>query len=107
MLTKWLAETENHLPPNASHQVNLKIYESKWKRTKVGVGGFLLNKENKLLAVQEHHGPLGGKDIWKLPTGVVEAGEDLPDAIIREMKEETVNYLKLNLNLNLKKGNKY
>ena len=76
MLTNWLPVGEKSpLPPNASHQV--------------GVGAFVLNESGKLLLVQEAVGPLKGKGLWKIPTGLVEAGEDLPEAAIRELREET------------------
>eukprot|EP00891_Asterochloris_glomerata_P008400 jgi/Astpho2/8400/e_gw1.00122.116.1_t len=61
MLTRWLPETESTLPPNASHQV--------------GVGSFVVNGRNEVLVVQEKYGTLRGKGLWKLPTGLVLAGE--------------------------------
>ena len=76
MLTHWLSESEeNHLPPNASHQV--------------GVGCVVVSPDNKLLLVQERNGPLKGTGVWKLPTGLLEAGEDIPEAACREVLEET------------------
>ena len=77
MLTQWLPEKdENKLPPNASHQV--------------GVGAFVYDKQsNKVLVVQEKNGPLKGKGVWKLPTGLVNTGEDVTEAACREVEEET------------------
>jgi 8-oxo-dGTP pyrophosphatase MutT (NUDIX family) len=76
MLTQWLPQTENKLPPNASHQV--------------GVGAFVYDKENnRVLVVQEKNGPLRGKGVWKMPTGLVHAGEDITEAAKREVEEET------------------
>jgi 8-oxo-dGTP pyrophosphatase MutT (NUDIX family) len=75
MMTTWLSEEENHMPPNASHQV--------------GVGCVVISPDKKLLLVQERSGLLKGTGIWKLPTGLVEAGEDIPLAACREVKEET------------------
>ncbi|PNX67570.1 nudix hydrolase 2-like protein, partial [Trifolium pratense] len=42
-----------------------------------------------VLVVQEKNGRFSGKGIWKLPTGAVDVGEDVCDAAIREVKEET------------------
>ena len=61
MLTNWLPEgEENKLPPNASHQV--------------GVGAFVMNERREVLVVQERSGPLRGKGVWKMPTGLVQVG---------------------------------
>lgn len=63
------------LPSYASHQV--------------GVGAFVLNSKNEVLVVQEASGPLKGKGVWKMPTGLADAGEDVPHAAAREVLEET------------------
>ncbi|KAL4429161.1 hypothetical protein ABPG77_010140 [Micractinium sp. CCAP 211/92] len=76
MLTQWLpTDCENKLPPNASHQV--------------GVGAFVLNDRREVLVVQERSGPLRGKGVWKMPTGLVQQGEDISEAAEREVLEET------------------
>lgn len=77
MLTRWLPmDEENLLPPNASHQV--------------GIGAFITNGKNEVLLVQERRGPAASRpDFWKLPTGLVEQGEDIPEAAVREVFEET------------------
>jgi ADP-ribose pyrophosphatase YjhB (NUDIX family) len=79
MLTRWLPldeGVESGLPPNASHQV--------------GVGALVVDARRGLvLAVQERTGPLKGRNVWKLPTGLVHAGEDLHTAAEREVEEET------------------
>ncbi|KAF6254177.1 NUDIX hydrolase domain-like protein [Scenedesmus sp. NREL 46B-D3] len=75
MMTKWLPQTENTLPPNASHQV--------------GVGAVVVNARQEMLVVQEANGPLRGQGFWKMPTGLVQEGEDLVDAVEREVLEET------------------
>jgi len=75
MLTSWLADTESTIPANASHQI--------------GIGAVALNKNNELLVVQEKNGPLRGLGVWKIPTGLVNCGEDIVHAAIREVKEET------------------
>lgn len=75
MLVKWLPEEEHHLPPNASHQV--------------GIGAYVVNDAGQVLAVQEKNGPLKGMNVWKLPTGLLNAQEDVSDGAVREVLEET------------------
>lgn len=77
MLTKWLpSDRPNTLPGNASHTV--------------GVGAMVLDqKAGKVLLVREKNGPAAVLDIWKLPTGLVDAGEELHEAAAREVLEET------------------
>jgi 8-oxo-dGTP pyrophosphatase MutT (NUDIX family) len=45
--------------------------------------------EPHILVVQEAAGPLRGSGVWKMPTGLVDAGEDVVDAAVREVAEET------------------
>ncbi|KAD3338002.1 hypothetical protein E3N88_33523 [Mikania micrantha] len=75
MLVHWIPETINTLPANASHRV--------------GVGAFVMNENGEVLVVQEKSGKFQGTGIWKFPTGVVDEGEDICDAAVREVKEET------------------
>ncbi|KAK9908979.1 hypothetical protein WJX75_005507 [Coccomyxa subellipsoidea] len=74
-LTRWLPANPSRLPANASHQV--------------GVGCFVVNEDNHVLVVQERNGPLKGKGVWKMVTGLVDAGEDISAAAEREVLEET------------------
>ena len=75
-LCKWLDPTKpNSLPGSATHNV--------------GVGAVCISPDNKILLVREKSGPAALRRVWKLPTGRVEAGEDLPQAVIREVEEET------------------
>ena len=75
MLTKWLSSDQNKLPANASHQV--------------GVGCVVVNNDGKLLCVQEKNGPLRGLGVWKVPTGLLDAQENIDEAACREVLEET------------------
>lgn len=49
----------------------------------VAVGGFVENSEGKILLVKTHHRG------WEFPGGQVEVGENLIDALVREIKEES------------------
>ena len=69
MLTRWLPDCPSPLPHNASSQV--------------GVGAVVVNDEGKVLLVQEAVGPLRGRDIWKIPTGLLDAREDICDGVVR------------------------
>eukprot|EP01012_Entosiphon_sulcatum_P040024 TRINITY_DN53654_c0_g1_i1.p1 TRINITY_DN53654_c0_g1~~TRINITY_DN53654_c0_g1_i1.p1 ORF type:complete len:280 (-),score=49.85 TRINITY_DN53654_c0_g1_i1:49-837(-) len=74
MMLRWLSETDpNHAPAYAS--------------TQVGVGGVVLNARNEILMIQERFPRL--PNFWKVPGGLVEAGEDLAKAVEREVLEET------------------
>jgi 8-oxo-dGTP diphosphatase len=52
----------------------------------VGVGGVVVH-ENRVLLVQRGHEPMKGK--WTIPGGLIDVGETLREAVIREVKEET------------------
>ncbi|KAI8548120.1 hypothetical protein RHMOL_Rhmol07G0247500 [Rhododendron molle] len=58
MLAKWIAETFDTLPANASHRV--------------GIGAFVMNDMGEVLVVQENSGTFTGTGVWKAPTGVVD-----------------------------------
>lgn len=75
MLVYWIPSTKNTLPINATHRV--------------GVGSFVMNDKREILVVQEKTGRFRGSGVWKLPTGVVDQGEDLSAGAVREVKEET------------------
>lgn len=52
----------------------------------VGVGVITFNSERKVLLVKRGNEP--GKGLWSLPGGMVELGERVREAGIREVKEE-------------------
>jgi len=52
----------------------------------VGVGGVVIHRKRVLL-IRRKHEPLKGE--WSLPGGLVELGEELHEALRRELKEET------------------
>ena len=52
----------------------------------VGVGAIIL-REGKILLEKRGNEPARGQ--WTIPGGVVEVGESLEDAVLRETKEET------------------
>ncbi|CAL5336069.1 unnamed protein product [Camellia sinensis] len=74
MLVKWISKTEDTLPANASHRI--------------GIGAFVMNDMGEVLVVQEKNGKFKGTGVWKFPTGVVDQGEDICMAALREVKEE-------------------
>ncbi|MEE0742319.1 MAG: NUDIX hydrolase [Emergencia sp.] len=51
-----------------------------------GVRVILQNEEGKVLMVRQHH---ENRDIWMVPGGGIEAGENSIEAAVREVKEET------------------
>ncbi|BDA41663.1 Nudix hydrolase 2 [Coccomyxa sp. Obi] len=67
----------------------IKVPISKVGLIEVGVGCFVVNEDNHVLVVQEKNGPLKGRGVWKMVTGLVDAGEDINDAAEREVLEET------------------
>ena len=118
ILNRWLKESPSPLPPNASHQVTVclkhrfnpslflthprflhrysKVNDYNFlyaESRQVGIGAFVTNERGEVLMVQEGSGPLLGSGVWKMPTGLVAAGEDLHEAAPREVFEETVKEL--------------
>jgi 8-oxo-dGTP pyrophosphatase MutT (NUDIX family) len=45
--------------------------------------------KTKMLVVQEITGPAAARSLWKMPTGLLDPGEDIDQAAMRELKEET------------------
>ncbi|KAK4439698.1 Nudix hydrolase 10 [Sesamum alatum] len=75
MLVYWIPETLSTIPANASHRLR--------------IGAIVMDDKRELLVVQEKLGRLRGTGIWKIPTGILEEGEDIFSGAIREVKEET------------------
>jgi ADP-ribose pyrophosphatase YjhB (NUDIX family) len=83
ILSQWLPNTTSRLPIGPTHQV--------------GVGCLIwhpddpptLGPQRRLLVVQEKSGPAATFQLWKLPTGLADPNEDIHDAAIRELYEET------------------
>ena len=51
------------------------------------VGAVIKDEVGRLLLVRRAHPP--GKDLWSIPGGRIESGESEPDAVRREVREET------------------
>jgi 8-oxo-dGTP pyrophosphatase MutT (NUDIX family) len=75
MLTKWLGHGTSRLPPQP--------------HTYIGVAGFVLDSQKRVLVVQERSGPAAATGIWKLPGGLVDRAENIAAAATREVREET------------------
>jgi len=77
VLVQWLPSTPSTIPQPSSHYVR--------------VGVAVVDERNRILVVQEKFGPASrrGKDFWKMPTGLVDNGEDIAAAAVREVMEET------------------
>jgi ADP-ribose pyrophosphatase YjhB (NUDIX family) len=57
-----------------------------WGEFSLGVGGIIW-QENKVLLVERANNP--GKGLWTIPGGYVDQGEQIADAVKREIREET------------------
>ncbi len=74
MLTRAL-EPNTFIPHYATHYI--------------GAGGVVIDEEKNLLVVSERFRGDRSRPHWKLPGGALHPGENLVDAVIREVKEET------------------
>jgi ADP-ribose pyrophosphatase YjhB (NUDIX family) len=78
ILSQWLpTDSLSRLPLGPTHQIG------------VGIVLFHPHDPSRLLCVQEKTGPAAVHQIWKMPTGLVDPNEDLPEAASRELQEET------------------
>jgi ADP-ribose pyrophosphatase YjhB (NUDIX family) len=71
-LNLWLKDSECKIPEYATHHV--------------GVGAVVVNSRNEILCVRElrnNYMP------WKIPGGLAELGEQIDEAVVREVLEET------------------
>lgn len=78
VLSQWLPEDiESRLPLGPYFQA--------------GVGCVVLHPNNpsNMLVVQEVTGPAAARKLWKMPTGLMDPGEDVAEAALRELEEET------------------
>ena len=57
------------------------------ERKTIEVVAAVIVKDGSILATQRGYGEFKGK--WEFPGGKIEAGENLEQALIREIKEET------------------
>ena len=73
MLTKWLPENEENMLPNYATRT-------------AGISAIVIDDNNRILVIKEKYHPEWG---YKMPSGAVEMGENLKDAAVREVKEET------------------
>ncbi|XP_034119355.1 uncharacterized protein LOC117578173 [Drosophila albomicans] len=74
IMYRWLPTDESSNLPHYAH-------------TLLGVGGLVINEKNEVLVVSDRHAIMA--NMWKLPGGYVEPNENLVDAVVREVEEET------------------
>ena len=80
VLKHWLqADLTDKVPPLATHQV--------------GIAGLCIDADNRILLVKEWRDVAGGgrepSRQWKMPGGLLDAGETFAEAACRETREET------------------
>ena len=77
VLSKWLDETTaSKIPHYSSHTC--------------GVGGVIVHDDaTKVLMIQEQYRSVSMPNNWKFPGGLVDKGETLDQAAVREVFEET------------------
>ena len=83
ILSQWLPDSTSRLPFGPTHQVGVGCLI--WHPDDAPI----LGPQRRLLVVQEKSGPAATFRLWKLPTGLADPNEDIHDAAIRELHEET------------------
>ena len=63
------------------------VYVASQQRRIPCVGAVIRDEDGRLLLVRRAHPP--GKDLWSIPGGRIEPGESEPEAVLREVREET------------------
>jgi 8-oxo-dGTP pyrophosphatase MutT (NUDIX family) len=91
MLTQWLAPEENKMPNYSTHYI--------------GVGSVVINDKQEILLVLEKYADNASR--WKVPGGLVDAGENLGEAACREVWEETGIKCEFQSILGFRTKNKY
>jgi ADP-ribose pyrophosphatase YjhB (NUDIX family) len=95
MLSRWLpTDSISRLPFGPTHQVGVGIF--------VTLPLSMNNNNNNhhhphqdmtnntmMLVVRERTGPAAARQLWKMPTGLLDPGEELGPAAVRELREET------------------
>jgi len=75
MLTKWLPNTPDRIPQAPSAYL--------------GAGGFVMNDKDEVLVICERYNSDKSEIRWKIPGGLIDPGEDISEAAVREVFEET------------------
>lgn len=92
-LVKWISENEpNIVPP--------------YPFTNIGVGALVVDDQNRVLVVKEKWVPKQFK-MWKFPGGSSEPGEDISEAMKREVFEETGIEVKFKSILSMRQWHEY
>lgn len=90
ILSQWLpTRTPSRLPHPPSHQIGVGCLV--WHPQDINNNHDDDDDDDnrRMLVVQEKTGPAAQLGLWKMPTGLADPSEDIPDAAIRELYEET------------------
>lgn len=70
----------SHTPPTDAQK---RAWQANRPRKSIAVKAIMYSDRGNILLLQPHH-----RDVWQLPGGAVEAGEDPTMALLRELQEE-------------------